>query len=107
VFDFSKYRDPLHTLLDYIATVRIFGTHTVFIMGASPILTHLVQNALECDMALVHDGDLELINVSVCSFSSVDWDIHLTLLVMGNFPSRCSLSQSAELQARNRVYSVR
>jgi hypothetical protein len=49
----SKYRDPLHTLLDYIAEVSatdLFSTHSILISNA--------QSGPGCDMVLVHDDDL-------------------------------------------------
>jgi hypothetical protein len=65
-------------------------------MKAGPILTNVVQNAPDCDFALVHDEDLRYVDVSVCLYSSVDRDILLTLSVIGKSPARCSLGQSAE-----------
>ena len=50
----SKRQDPLHVLLEYIATV---STDTCYIFTL--ILTWTVQRApSDCDMALVHDDDL-------------------------------------------------
>ena len=52
--DFSKYRDPLHLLQEYIAEVRC-----LFLLPAvRPILTWTMQRASDCDMVLTHDDDL-------------------------------------------------
>ena len=56
----SKYHDPLHVLLDYIAKVSA-DVPFVFIFVTILILTWTVQRAPDCDMALVHDDDLERI----------------------------------------------
>ena len=51
----SKRQDPLHVLLEYIATVSAADTCYIFTL----ILTWTVQRASsDCDMALVHDDDL-------------------------------------------------
>ena len=39
-------------------------------MNVSPILTNVIQDAPECEMALVHDDDLRYVDVAVCSFIS-------------------------------------
>ena len=59
--DISKYQDPLHTLLEYIATVRVDDLRCVFIMRRT------LQQAPDCDMALVHDDDILHIGGAVCS----------------------------------------
>ena len=50
----SKRQDPLHVLLEYIATVSAAGICYIFTL----ILTWTVQRAPDCDMVLVHDDDL-------------------------------------------------
>ena len=51
----SKCRDPLHVLLEYIATVSVADD---FHYATTLILMRSVQRAPNCDMALVHDDDL-------------------------------------------------
>jgi hypothetical protein len=57
--DVSKYRDPLHTVLDYIAEVSTAGPNDLFLMHTvCPILIRNLQQASDCDMVLTHDDDL-------------------------------------------------
>jgi hypothetical protein len=55
--DVSKYRDPIHLLLEYIADVS-----TSVLSFLPTILTWAVQQASDCDMVLAHDNDLLAIN---------------------------------------------
>ena len=57
--DVSKYRDPLHLLLEYIAEVSTIGLVSVF--PAHNINVNM-QQASDCDMVLAHDDDLMTIN---------------------------------------------
>jgi hypothetical protein len=52
----SKYRDPLHVILDYIVKV---SDAIVLIIDYN--LTWTMQREPHCDMALVHDDDLKRI----------------------------------------------
>jgi len=54
-------RDPLRTLMHYIATVSVFALF-VLVHGVN-----VVQQAPDCDMALVHDDDLLCLDDAVCS----------------------------------------
>ena len=61
-FDVSKYQDPLLVLLKYIAEVSLplqctFGHRP----ACEPRSNTLEQQAPDCDMALVHDNDLEFL----------------------------------------------
>lgn len=55
----SKYRDPLHILLEYIAevsTVNLLSLRSILIIWAE-------QSAPDdCDIVLVHDDDLALLD---------------------------------------------
>ena len=37
-------------------------------MSARPVLTNFLQQAPDCDVALVHDDDLKYIDAAVCLF---------------------------------------
>ena len=54
----SKYRDPLHVLLEYIASVSVMFHNVTALISYMP---WTMQQAPHCDMALVHDDDLERI----------------------------------------------
>lgn len=53
-----KYRDPLHILLEYIA--KVSALHVMF-RFVTVLIPPRVQRAPACDMAVVHDDDLERI----------------------------------------------
>jgi hypothetical protein len=60
--DFSKYQDPFYTLLKYIAMVSVLEPH----LRIRDI--QVAQQAPDCDLALIHDNDLQLcIDGAVCS----------------------------------------
>ena len=58
--DLSKYRDPLHLLLDYIAEVSQLTS--LCHLPHSTMLTWIMQQAPDCEMVLAHDDDLATID---------------------------------------------
>lgn len=56
--DVTKYQDPLHVLLEYIARV---SSSLICHACAYLVLTMAMQKEPGCDMVLVHDVDLECI----------------------------------------------
>jgi hypothetical protein len=67
LIDVLKYQDPLHVLLEYIAEVNIFQSSRVY-HACNLVLQNAEQN---CDLALVHDDDLEFIKNRVSYFRIV------------------------------------
>lgn len=60
--DISKFADPLRILLDYIAEVS-----TPIAYGYA-VVTGSAQQASNCDMIVVHDDDLRIIDGVVGMF---------------------------------------
>ena len=59
VIDVTKYQDPLHVLMRYIAEV---SSNLICHACAYLLLTMAMQKEPDCDMVLVHDVDLECID---------------------------------------------
>ena len=69
VVDVTKYQDPLHVLLKYIAEVST--SYLICYACAYLLLIMTMQKEPDCDMVLVHDVDLECIDalhIAVCLF---------------------------------------
>ena len=61
-FDVSKYQDPLFVLLRYIVEVSSLLSYTFnHRLACAPRSNRVEQQAPDCDMALVHDNDLEFL----------------------------------------------
>ena len=56
--DVSKYCDPLHLLLDYLAEVSTAEVFSLCCPQYALILISTMQQASDCDRMLVHDDDL-------------------------------------------------
>jgi hypothetical protein len=56
----SKYRDPLHVILEYIAEVR--AVHKTYFLSARLVLIW-TQERPNCDTVIVHDDDLALLDL--------------------------------------------
>jgi hypothetical protein len=80
--DISKFRDPLHLLLDYIAEV---GTILLILRLIS---TSNMRQASDCGKILVHDEDLLMINGighgTVSGLLNSNRIVHLMSAVTGN-----------------------
>jgi len=63
-FNVSKYQDPLHVLLQYIAEVSNSMDRRACVHDDN--WGSVTQKAPGCDMALVHDNDLACIDGAVC-----------------------------------------
>ena len=71
---YLKRRDPLHVLLDHIATVS--AATTMFSLCGHVDSSVDVQRAPGCDMALVHDDDLvPILGVDVATVSEVEYKL--------------------------------
>jgi hypothetical protein len=60
--DISKFADPVRILLEYIAEVSTSITY------GSAVVTGSAQQASDCDMIIVHDNDLGIIDGAVGMF---------------------------------------
>jgi len=107
----SKYRDPLHILLEHIAEVSSGSPNYGYRFPIRPLIW--TQRSPDCDMVLVHDNDLARIGGVLDSHVSIH--IHLIFSFVASFlsavtgvaPIRWNNTSSPQVPAENTANDIR